>query len=248
MKTKLLIISSLFLSINNAISGGGGISGGATEVTQLMNNSELITQIETARQQLETMHTNLKRLKNFTVSGENLIEDLKSLQNAIQVGQVIAYDAFNLAEQFENKYKDFNEYAKNFTLSDDKTTSEKYQRWSRDNLDNIQSALMSANLQSQHFKSEAQAIKEIEYKAQTAEGRDALLQAGIEISALQSSQLIQLRQLIASDMQMQANYQASIVQRQAEKDAVIQKLHSNDNLDKYLEKNPEYYGPSNLFK
>ena len=130
---------------------------------------------------------------------------------------------------------------------DDEQVKERYQKWSRQNLDNVNSALRAANLQSKYFQTEAQTIKEIERKAQTAEGRDQLLQAGVEIASLQAKQMIQLRQLIASDMQMQAMYQASVIDKQAERDAWETHVRSG-NMEEHLIKNHKAYSNKSIFE
>lgn len=213
----------LSLMMSKAIYAGAA-TGGATEITQIANNLELIEQVVTTKAQLETMITNLKKLKDFVDNGGQLIESLTQLNNIVQYGQALAYNANNLSLEFNKRYQDFEQFSAQQTANggkyDLKNSKDRYQKWARQNLDNVHSALRAANLQSKYFQSDAQTIKEIEHKAQTAAGRDQLLQAAIEIAAQQAQQMVQLRQLIASDMQMQANYQASLVDRQAENDAI----------------------------
>ncbi|GHS90901.1 hypothetical protein AGMMS49957_17590 [Synergistales bacterium] len=45
------VISAAPVSV--AFAGGGGLSGGATEMTQMMNNSELATQVSKMAQQIQ---------------------------------------------------------------------------------------------------------------------------------------------------------------------------------------------------
>lgn len=223
---------------------GGAMTGGATEPTQIMNNIELLlsnmqlaTEVKTTIDQLQTMYTNLKKLQDFVNNGDAVIAELTKLSEVIQVGQALAYDANNLSQMYAERYQDFEQFAemtsKNQGKRDESWEKDRYQKWSRQNLDSVHSALNAANLQSRYFYTEAAAIQEIERKAQSAEGRDQLLQAGIEIAALQANQMIKLRQMIASDMQMQANYQASLIDRQAEKDAwKVEALKDHDARDK----------------
>lgn len=236
------------IAITTAFTGnhvyGGAMTGGATEVTQILNNVELLlsnvqlaTEVKTTIDQLQTMYTNLKKLQDFVNNGDAVIAELTRLSEVIQVGQALAYDANNLSQMYAERFQDFEQFAemttKNKGKRDETWEKDRYQKWSRQNLDSVHSALKAANLQSKYFYTEAEAIKEIERKAQNAEGRDQLLQAGIEISALQANQMIKLRQMIASDMQMQANYQASLIDRQAEKDAwKVEALKDHDARDK----------------
>ncbi|WP_314909771.1 P-type conjugative transfer protein TrbJ [Cardiobacterium hominis] len=240
---KTLLSLTIGLSIMGNQIFAGAATGGATEPTQMMNNVELVLsnaqllkEVETSINQLQTMYTNLKKLKEFVNNGDAIIEELLNLNQIIQYGQALAYNANNMSEEFNERYKDFDKFYEQVQAQNGKYDHEnakgRYQKWSRQNLDNVNSALRAANLQSKYFQTEAQTIKEIERKAQTAEGRDQLLQAGVEIASLQAKQMIQLRQLIASDLQMQANYQASVIDRQAEKDAWevnANKIHNDQN-------------------
>lgn len=240
---KKMLIAAMALSFGSSIFAGGGVTGGATEVTQILNNGELLAQVATAKSQLETMITDLKKLADFKENNIDIIDKLRKLEQAIQYGQSLAYNANNIATQFENRFSDFSEYTAQIAGSSPATSATRYQDWSRQNLDNINSALQSANLQSKYFKTEAQRIKEIEHQVKTAQGRDQLLQAGIEMATLQSGQMIRLRQLISSDMQMQANYQASVIDRQAESDAI--KVEA---LKKYDAKDPNPSGYNTRWK
>lgn len=238
-KAKLTIALAAAMSLSTV--QAGGMTGGATEFTQILNNTELVAQVLTAKEQLETMITNLKKLQSFVGNGAGLLDTLKELNSVVQYGQALAYNADNLAQQFSERFQDFDQFAAKLTADGGKYdvaySKDRYQKWARQNLDNVHSALRAANLQSKYFATDAQTIKEIERKAQTAAGRDQLLQAGIEIAAQQAQQMVQLRQLIASDMQLQANYQASIVDRQAEQDAI-----KADALREYDAKDPNPNG------
>lgn len=211
MKKQFLTIA-ISLAVSKAVAGG--VTGGATEFTQMLNNSELMAQVITAKEQLDKMITDLQKLQSFASSGQALADALGELNGIVQYGQALAYNAENLSTEFEKRFGDFNSYANQFGVK-----SDRYQKWSRQNLDSIHGSLRAANLQSKYFASQSQTISEIERRSQTAVGRDQILQAGVDIAAQQARQMVELRQLIAADMQMQANYQASLVDRQAEEDA-----------------------------
>ena len=255
---KTLLSLTISLSVLSGQVFAGAATGGATEPTQIMNNVELVMsnaqlvkEVETSISQLQTMYTNLKKLKEFANNGDAIIEELLNLNQIIQYGQALAYNANNMSEEFNERYTDFDKFSEQIRANDGKVDNEqvkeRYQKWSRQNLDNVNSALRAANLQSKYFQTEAQTIKEIERKAQTAEGRDQLLQAGVEIASLQAKQMIQLRQLIASDMQMQAMYQASVIDKQAERDAWETHVRSG-NMEEHLIKNHKAYSNKSIFE
>ena len=227
MKKLVLFIA---MGLYSSLSFAGSAIYGATEPTQILNNIELVQQsidiykqLQTAKDQLQTMLTDLKKLGSFTDNGQDLVNILSNLNKVIQQGQALAYSADNLSSEFTKRYKDFDKYFaeqinKNGKV-DINSAKNRYQNWSRENLDSVHSALRAANLQSKYFQNDAETIKEIERKSRTAQGRDQILQAGVEIAANTAKQMVELRQLISSDMQLQANYQASLIDRQAEKDA-----------------------------
>ncbi len=216
-KLKLSLILAGFISTSSFAGSVAGF-GGSTEVTQILNNVELVSEVSQTYDQLQVMYQDLKNLTNFIENGGNFTDLLNEVRNTVQYGQALAYNAQNLSQEFNKRYQGFEKYAQEKGVP--KTAdSKKYSDWSRQNLDNVHSALRNANLQSKYFDNEAQTIKEIEKQAKTATGRQQLQQAGIEILSLQATQMIRLRQMIASDMQMQANYQASVIDRQAETDA-----------------------------
>lgn len=245
IKTRFLALSFAVLCLSPLTYAGGSRPVGALESTQLINKTQLIAQVKNMIEQLQIMNTNLKKLKEFMDNGEQLLEELSELSEIINVGQALAYDAEHLSDEFSKRFEDFDQFVQRTSAAsgfrDAAFEADRYQKWARQNLDNVHSALRAVNFNSKYFKSQAQTLKEIEHHAKTAVGRDQLLQAGIEITALQVKQLQSLQQLMSSDIQMQANYQASLIDRQAEADAIkAESLKPYDGKDS----NPKgYYVP-----
>ncbi|MDR0411010.1 MAG: hypothetical protein LBH75_03455, partial [Treponema sp.] len=50
-------LAVLFCFSANALFAGGGLSGGATEMTQMMNNAELVQQVSQLAQQIQNQIT-----------------------------------------------------------------------------------------------------------------------------------------------------------------------------------------------
>ena len=115
-KNLLAICLSVILAGNHV--HAGGMDGRATEFTQLLNNAELIAsnlqlavEVKTTIQQLETMYTNLKKLKEFVNNGDAVITELSKLSEVIRVGQALAYDADNLSQMYAERFQDFEQFA-----------------------------------------------------------------------------------------------------------------------------------------
>lgn len=96
LKMKLLLVGVVALNIANcAFAGGGGLTGGATEITQLLNNGQLMKQViestkaayeleyQTAMQ-IKQLYTDAQNLKNLGDNfGEGNIRVLKNEVNAL---------------------------------------------------------------------------------------------------------------------------------------------------------------------
>ena len=78
-----------------AFSGGGGLTGGATEITQLLNNAELldiaIKEAENLAYQIrqyEIMYENFRNLPNHIK--QQALADLQALASIVATGRAVA--------------------------------------------------------------------------------------------------------------------------------------------------------------
>ncbi len=104
-----LVTSSALVS---PVAHASGAVAGATEITQLLNNAELVTQVAQQAQQLatqlqqyQTMLTNLQNIPN-QIWGP-IQQDLMALQQVAAQGQALSFAASNVVQQFENTYTGF---------------------------------------------------------------------------------------------------------------------------------------------
>lgn len=210
MRKFLLILAIL---TNPAFAGGGGgWVGGATEVTQLMNNGELVTQVANSAQQVaselqmyQTMYQNIQNIPN-QVWG-NITQDIGNLQTIVAQGQAISYAASNIDQQFQQRYPGYTPPAG--------STPSQYQQWSQGSLDSIRGALDAANLQASQFQNEQATMSTLQNMSQTSVGRMQALQVGNQIAVQQVQQLQKLRQMQMAQIQAQGNYEAAQVQNQS---------------------------------
>ena len=207
------------------LAGGGGLTGGATELTQLANNTELGAVIaENARQ----VSNQITQINNQILQYQNMVNNtlaipthiwgqaetaLSNLANVVQTGEALAYSMSNLDFQFKSKFNGYDDHlVKNYNRAEFTT---EYKGWSATNRDSIRSALLSANLQADQFATENSTLNAIQNISQSATGRLQAIQAGSLIAAQQVRQTQKLRQLIMSQIQMIGVAEASV---QDEKD------------------------------
>jgi type IV secretion system protein TrbJ len=206
----LLVLAMLFRSTPVHCSG---TFIGATEITQLLNNIELVhqtlkqaEQLAAQLQMLNNMVQNLKNIPNQIWS--TIAQDLQAVLRVVQQGQALAFSASNISEEFKRKFPGFVQPT-NYIAS--------YKSWSDTTRDSIRGSLAAANLQSQQFATEESALSQLRSMSQSAEGRMQALQVGTQVAVEQVAQLQKLRALVMAQMQAQDTYMAA---QQQQKDAV----------------------------
>lgn len=219
MMTKKLICGLISVSLlsNSALvhAGGGGVAG-ATEVTQILNNVQLLEQSSQMYQQVQQtiMQVNMaqQQLKNLIAAPQFIWgqaqAELQQLTNLVAQGQALGYQLANIDEAFSTKYSGYANTAK----IDFKTAS---RQWTATSLDSIKSALQTAGVQSQQFASEESALQTIQSIASGSQGGLQAAQAGVMVASQQVNQLQKLRQLFMAQMQAQNSYMASQEQKEA---------------------------------
>lgn len=212
--------------------GGGGLTGGATEITQIANNAELgavlsqetrqvsnqLIQIQNQIQQYQQLVNQYNNMVQNTLNLPNHIwgnatQHLQQLANIVQTGEALAYSGTNLDSQFQAKFRSYDDHlVRDYNRANFKS---EYRSWSETNRDSIRSALRAAGLQSEQFADENSTLRQIELLSQSSTGRLQAIQAGSLIAAQQVRQTQKLRQLIMSQIQLSVAAETSI---QAEKD------------------------------
>jgi P-type conjugative transfer protein TrbJ len=93
----------------NAAFAGGGITGGATEITQLMNNSELVAQVAQLAEQIQNQITMIQDLIYNTLTiPDQLFRDVKQIyskvKGIIDKTKGLAYNLANLDEELKRRF------------------------------------------------------------------------------------------------------------------------------------------------
>jgi len=228
--TVLMAVAAI--SFGASIAHAGGVTGQATEWTQLANNSELISlvgksaeqvnnQIKQIMQLAEQIQNQLKIYQNMLQNTAQLpnhvwgqVEsDLNRLRSIVGEGQGIAFSMGNIDDVLKQRFQSFADFKTN--LPDDKSFSSTYQNWSTTNRDTIGGTLRAANLTAEQFSSEEATMRELRTMSESADGQMKALQVGHEIAAQQVAQMQKLRGLVSQQMTMMGTWYQS---EQSEKD------------------------------
>jgi len=170
-------------------------SGGATEMTQIVNMGELIAiygkeAAAYTRQGLQyanELKMYLDMVQNTLSLPQqiwgNITEDLSGLASVVRKGQALAYSMSNLDTEFKNRFKNYGEFLKkeytgvNFSAD--------YKSWNQTQSDGILGALSAANLQADQFATEESTLKQLQVMSKSAVGRKQALQVGAQIAMQQ---------------------------------------------------------------
>lgn len=173
--------------------GGGGL-GGATEITQIANNVQLVMQYEQTvasyiRQglQLQNQLTNL--IQNpASLLGQEIGGIINNVGRIYSGGQAIGA---NLARIDRN-------FATNFKSPTAETLARSFTRWHHTNTDTLEAALKSAGLYRDQFDSDNAALQKLYTESQSTRGNLDSLQTLAKFNAAQIQQLQGLKDLIAT--------------------------------------------------
>lgn len=220
----LIPMTALTLFPSAVQAGGGGGITGATELTQLANNAELVAVLG---KEAENLAYTIKQYQGMAKDWEKLPDfikssaagDLAQLAKVVDYGQALAYSSAGMEGDFNGVFKGF-DYYKNLSGTNAKDTKlQKYVDWAKTTQDSVLGALKSANMQSGQFSNETASLNAIKEQMANAQGANQILQAGGQIAGAQVEQLQKLRELQMASMQMQGAAIAADTDRKAAEDA-----------------------------
>lgn len=229
----------LFLALVTQANAGGVI--GATEPTQILNNTQLVAsyaeQTQQTITQIKQYEAMLKNLMNMTPSAllgnaaeilwndNNMTSAFKNLQTIIVAGQKINYTLQNSDKLFHNLHPG---YGAAFDFQ------HAYKNWSDNTLNSIQNALSMMSAHTQNFTNEQSLVQELQTRSQTAQGQMQVLQAGNDIGTAMVGQMQKLRQLQIAQLQAQANFMAGQQDASDTKHSIVEKELSKLRSDSLL--------------
>ncbi|MCJ2877555.1 P-type conjugative transfer protein TrbJ [Rhizobium pusense] len=226
------MIAAVILSSTAPMSAlAGGVTGQATEWTQLANNTELISLVGKSAEQVNNQITQISQLaeqiQNQLNIYKNMLQntaqlpnhiwgqvenDLKNLQSIVNQGQGVAFSMGNVDDVLKQRFQSFADMKSN--LPDGASFSTTYQSWSDTNRDTIAGTLKAANLTAAQFSSEESTMSQLRSMSESADGQMKALQVGHQIAAQQVAQMQKLRGLVSQQMTMMGTWFQSEQARQ----------------------------------
>jgi P-type conjugative transfer protein TrbJ len=214
-----LVTTVLAASLVQAPAHAGGVTGSATEWTQLANNSELVGLLESSGTQVENQMRQITQLaeqiRNQLSIYQNMLQntarlpqqtwgqvenDLRQLQAVVRQGQGIAFSMGNADDILRQRFKAYGELKTSLAAGESFSTT--YQGWSDTNRDTIAATLRAASLTSDQFATEEAAMASVRSMSGTADGQLKALQVGHQIAAQQVAQMQKLRGLVSQQITM----------------------------------------------
>lgn len=190
-----------------------GAAVGATEFTQILNNSQLAAsyseQVQQTIHQFNTYQAMLKNLKQSVPSAlldqqalnlwnnANMTSTFRNLQTLVVNGQKVSYSLSSQDQAFKKLHPG---YGSEFNSKD------RYQDWSDDTHAAVANALAVSGVQGDSIQSEQDMVRELQSRAQSADGQLSMLKAGNDIGVAMVGQMQQLRQLQIAQMTAQGHY------------------------------------------
>jgi P-type conjugative transfer protein TrbJ len=234
MKSKTFIFLFLLWPLVS-MAGGGAAGGGATEYTQLANNTQLVMSYgEQARQtvtQMNQYQAMLRNLKTLSPSGianseaqklwqdHNMNGTFQNLYHVVVGGQQMSYSLSNMDQQFKLINPGAGNYANGFDFQN------AYKNWSDTTRSAVMGSLRMAAVQGNDLQSEGDVISALSDASSTADGQMQALQAGNQIGVAMVSQLQKLRQLQISQMQAQNTAALAAQGRQGAADDLLMRAY-----------------------
>ncbi|MGC0153558.1 P-type conjugative transfer protein TrbJ [Chromobacterium vaccinii] len=181
--------------VSPAFAGSVAGTGGSTEVTQILNNMELInTNLQQAKQ-VEIALRQAATLGNIPWSQTS--QSLIQLGQVVNKGMALGYELGGLEDRFKSVYKDYG--------AADKWKGA-FGNWSRSTRDSIMGSLRASGLQAQDFQTEAGLMDNLRSMSGSAAGQMQAVQAGNAIAVEMVGQMQKLRQLSVAQNQAHNAY------------------------------------------
>lgn len=197
----------------------GGATGGATEVTQILNNIELVsiymTEIEQLAQQLSMLENMVTNTNSLPIQAWSGIDNrLTALVNAIAAVNGVVNATEGALAQVEQQFG-------NGDLLDAYET--RLRAWTQGLNRQIGTALEQMGMNANRFSSTQQALAQIQAASQSATGRMQVLQAGNQIAGLMVNEMQSLHSTMIAAEQARLNAVAIQENRDAQERAAYQK-------------------------
>lgn len=196
--------------------------------------------VNTALSTAESLQTQIQQYQNMVTQGVSLpnsmwgsiAADMKGIVNIYQRSQALGRNIQNLDSQFNMQVPGWqsylNEVANSAQYPASQTMPDRYEKWSQQGRDNVKSAMEAANMNTSSFETEDAQLDRMVARSQSAAGRMQAIQAGNEIASQNVQQLQKLRDLVATQINLQGNYMAQEQNRRDLDDALRTQRRSGE--------------------
>ncbi|NPS62362.1 P-type conjugative transfer protein TrbJ [Pseudomonas aeruginosa] len=193
--------------------------------------------VSTTLNTAEQLATQIQQYQNMVTQGTGLSDsmfgsiaaDLKSVVNIYNRSQALGRQIQNMDAQFNTAFPGFESYLNQAANSAEVPAQDRYKKWSEQGRDNVRTALEAASLNTSTFESEDAQLDRMVARSQSAVGRMQAIQAGNEIASQNVQQLQKLRDLLATQINMQGNFMAQQGDRKAASEAAEQQFEARKN-------------------
>jgi len=199
---------------------------------------EYVEQVNTALNTAEQLQTQIQQYRNMVSQGTSLpnsmfgsiAADLENVANIYNRSQALGRQIQDMDSKFNTAFPGFESYVNQAGNSAEAPNRDRYEKWSVQGRDNVKTAMKAADLNTGAFESEDAQLARMVSRSQSAVGRMQAIQAGNEIASQNVQQLQKLRDLLATQINMQGNHMAQQVDRKAASEATEQQFEARENI------------------
>jgi P-type conjugative transfer protein TrbJ len=205
----LCLISGLLVG---SVDAGGGLTGGATEMTQLLNNSELATQVGQLATSLQhEIQMIMDMVQNTLALPQRFVGQVRgaiqNVMNAYNRMQGILGKLSNLDDEFRNKfYSALNSGSGAAASAWVKNYAYEYFRLSEALEQEAKQTLENLKVSADDITDSARLLNDLSSNAASATGRNAILQAGNELLGFMGGELVKVRTLVVEQTKHYMDY------------------------------------------
>jgi P-type conjugative transfer protein TrbJ len=205
---------------------GGGLGGGATEMTQLMNNGELVKQVQqmeqSLRNEIQMLLDNVTMIQNQVTMIQDMFQNTAQLPNqmvdqvtgAIRniIGSYNKMDGIlgklsNIDEDFYDRFYSAKESGAGGTSAGwIKNYSEEYFKLSEALEEQAKKTVESLKVSADDITDSSKLLETLSKNAASATGRNAILQAGNELLGFMGGELVKTRTLMTEQTKTYLDY------------------------------------------
>ena len=219
LKVRRVLLLGMLLGLSSSAFAGGEASGGASEVTQIMNNVELanqtaqqVQQYTTQLQQFQAQLQDMK-LNPLSIMGSDVQKLVNGIGGVMSAGQSVGGTMAQIDGNFSKKFKS--------PLAG--TFSENFKTWTTSSQDTLGAAMRAAGLHRDAFATDTAALAALYNKTQSSQGTVAAVQTLSEVNVMQVQQMQKLQDLIATQNVASSAYMAA---QNSKDDAILKNNRS----------------------